>query len=206
MVDVNLVFGEPPKPSGRNARAEWYAKRSEMQVHEHFTLHINGSRDETEQLTIDITGELARIPSLKRGRHPRFPGLYPDTEARLYGLTYLFDDIYENALPPTLNDELLIGVLILAPCNWGTDADNCATTIKDWLEPASKQIGGKNKRDRGWGVGVVPDDSSIRLFALHAKDARNAAAYSEPQHTRLILRRFHDSYKVINRFLLSFGL
>lgn len=123
------------------------------------------------ELRIEITGEAARIPALKNRKIPGLNCPNPDTLARIAALDALFYRAVTASEIRTLN---LFGsskvwvVLICGNRNRRFDPDNCFSTIKDWLEPRTKLVG--KGRARGWGIGVIEDDSQIAGLAVRAAD------------------------------------
>ena len=62
------------------------------------------------------------------------------------------------------------------------DPISVAETVQDWLEPASKIVGRTKKHARGWGAGLVDDDSQVVSISAHAEDLG-----LEPESTQGIL-------------------
>ena len=78
--------------------------------------------------------------------------------------------VQKSGLPalPTFGKEEVIAILICAKRKVRFDTDNCLSTIRDWMEPRLKK-GGRGK-PRGWGVGLVENDSQIKGFVFQDKD------------------------------------
>lgn len=162
MISVKLSFGKKTRPKAKSELIGWYLQRSKMDV------TVEGESTNPERITIQIDGELSNIPPLKNQRHPRFPGLHPNVEARLEALTIQFEDAFPPGEGPTFQPDTEVFAVLLHGEQQGNkvDVDNAAASVKDWLEPASKLIGGKNKRARGWGVGIVENDETVSMLPL----------------------------------------
>lgn len=175
---IRLEFGEQKKkPTGKQLRAK-YVENSRVDV------VFSGFVEDPTQVHIEFHGELARIPSLKNSRHPKFPGVNPDVQARLDAMTQLYHAETRGGGPSWPPGTKVAGILLCADRSRSFDVDNCATTIKDWLEPHSKIVGTKNKRARGWGAGVVDDDKHVRILPFLQSDIVGAPR----EHTTLILK------------------
>lgn len=112
-------------------------------------------------LTIKLSGPVAQVPALKNEKMHGKGFLRPETKARLAIMTDLFHKACQHKIPQYAPK---FSVFCLIKCAYRKnvfDEDNVATTIRDWLEP--KYI--RNK-DRGWGAGVVPNDRTVKIYAL----------------------------------------
>lgn len=134
-------------------------------------------------VAIRLRGDAARIPSLKNRKIPGLNVPNPDTMARIAVL----DALYWRSAPPalTFGKERVHLTLISGARKVRYDIDNCFTTIRDWCEPAFKRVG-KGKH-RGWGVGLVANDSQISGIAIEAKDLGSLTA-----DTFVVIRRWNE--------------
>lgn len=117
--------------------------------------------------SIKLFGPAAQVPALKNEKVQGRGFLRAEAKARLAVMTDLFQKACSFKVPQYAEK---IPVFCLVKCAYRKnvfDEDNVATTIRDWLEP--KFI--RNK-DRGWGVGVVPNDRMVKIYAT--KKGRNA--------------------------------
>lgn len=141
-------------------------------------IFVSYVRDKAENLepeltavTIELHGKLAAVPSLKNskpmGRN------FMSARARDYIETLnsmYWDTRRDEAL--TFGAAPIFAFIVFGKRPQRFDPDNGATTIKDWLEPSTKIVGGKVKRDRGWGSGLVLDDNQVTAFAVRAADLK----------------------------------
>lgn len=167
-------------------------------LHEMIAEFVAGSRIFVQVLTgeaapkriwIEIHGTLAHIPSHKNNRHPKFPGIDRVVLAKLRALDVLFiREVRRQGLnhPDVFFGQKRIFVsVLLAATKRATNEDNALTTIKDWLEPRTKVVGGKNKKKRGWGIGLILDDVQARGLALKSDDLSMIMP-----HTRIVIEPF----------------
>lgn len=183
MTAAKLSIVRTKKPKGGKALLDWYLHRSEVFL----TAQLCPARNIPRFIYVEFRGKLARLPSLKNSR---IPGTFfnPDTHAKLHAMTILAQrEIQRLGLVLSFGDVPVSAMLICGQRNTDFDTDNCLASIKDWLEPASKEVGGKKKRERGWGIGVVPDDKQITGYALHSEQTVIAHEYSV-----LIVKPFDD--------------
>jgi hypothetical protein len=127
-------------------------------------------------LILEIRGDLAAIPSLKNSKIPGTNFINPLTLARLKALGSLFTAAWfeefatadhKLALPATFGKEELFAILICGKRPRRFDTDNAFAAIRDWCEPPAKL---NRKHARGWGVGIVADDSQISGLAINETD------------------------------------
>lgn len=146
------------KPKQRKNLAEWVL---DGDIFVSATLEMG----ELSSIRIEFHKETARIPSLKNSKLPGRNFLNPDTLNRLKAMDALYWRSTRIYRPQTLSfgDRPVAGLLVCNKRPTRFDLDNCVAAIKDWCEPATK-------RGRGWGVGLVNDDSRLNLFAVHAAD------------------------------------
>lgn len=157
-------------------------------------------------VSIEFHGELARTPNLKNRKIPNQTFTNPDVEGRLIAMDRLFGaEQLKLSTPLTFEDEPVFILLYVADRDRDFDVDSCMVTIRDWLEPSEKIVG-KNVRKRGWGIGLINNDSAARGIPLKWSDVgqqSNSFTYIE------VLRRrdvdsdiFQFTEKISRRRLL----
>lgn len=132
---------------------------------------------------LSLSGPIARIPSLKNSRSIfSFKGKDGTpkvgfsksviSEAWVQAATVLFQEAMLKAKRGAVQyDGKVSGFVIHGKRSNSFDVDNATSTLQDFLEPQEKLVGSaKNKKARGWGCGLVQDDSLVRLFPLRAED------------------------------------
>lgn len=131
---------------------------------------------------IEFHKETSRIPSLKNSKLPGRNFLNPETLNRLRAMDalYLRSTRVYNDSNLSFGDQKVMGLLVCNKRPVRFDLDNCVAAVKDWCEPATK-------RGRGWGVGLVDDDSKLNIIAAHAEDLGLTL-----DHSLLILRPMAD--------------
>lgn len=163
------------KPLSENAKLyQKYAAGSE--------LFLNAVYDEKglALLHMELHGPMGRIPSLKNRKLPGRNFMANDVKQRLK----VMDDMYRLALlkndqrAPSFGDALVAVLLVCGHRSNRFDRDNCMVTVQDWLEPAHKVVGKSKKRPRGWGCGVINNDSQITPFAFYDRELGYRLAYS----------------------------
>lgn len=144
--------------SGAELRA-FYRARSEVFASFH---EINGVLD---FVYIELRGELGRIPSLKNWRMPGKHFVNPDVMSRIR----VMDELFEKSCrpPKSFGDKPVHMTLICGERKGSFDLVGCVETIQDWLEPSTKKVGRKGSV-RGWGVGLVDNDSQITPMPIHS--------------------------------------
>lgn len=109
-----------------------------------------------------ILGALANIPSLKNSRYKH---VNHRTECKIKALHLLLERLKaENPamrLPFFGAGEQVFVVVVNGKRNRKFDLIGPLETVQDLLEPASKIVGQKRKRARGWGWGIIQDDAQI---------------------------------------------
>ena len=161
------------KPKGRQQTEKHLSDGSEM-----FVNFVEGEKCPA-LVYIEIHGALAQIPSLKNNR--QFGGIDFRTLAAIRALDSMFakaiaeQNISQSKI--SFGSEM-IHIAIIAGGRATANEDNAMTTIKDWLEPRTKAIGRKNRRDRGWGIGLIQDDIQARGYALKASDVGLSQNYT----------------------------
>lgn len=150
-------------------------------------------------VSIQISGELAILPILKnRKLPPRFPGqviLNPGALDRIMALDLLFAEHLERSSPPgepVFISRILcpVSVVIIMSDSQTADRISVLETVQDWLEPAEKKVGSSKKkpgRDRGWGIGLIANDSQVIGSSYRASDIGPAS-----DSARILIRPFRE--------------
>jgi len=141
-----------------------------------------------------LSKEMAKIPSLKNAKLPGKSFLNPKVTKYLKQLTAEYYLVARNKINPYGGS--VFALIILGKSR--VDADNAAATICDWLEPSTKIVGQRTKRYRGWGVGLVANDSQITSLAIRAKDIGIDTKDSE-----IILTPMAQANKLITDLIIS---
>ncbi len=130
---------------------------------------VVGDSVNPDGVRIRLAGPVAKIPSLKNEKIWGTNLLRAEAKARLVLATDAVKAALGEAGVPHYEPNVPVFCLVL--CSYrghSFDEDNVATTIKDWLEPRYIR-----KHDRGWGLGIVPNDKEINVFAIKkTKDAK----------------------------------
>lgn len=142
---------------------------------------------------ITIRGKAAEIPALKNSKRPGSNSTNPDHLGRIYALDALYAAEMRNRKPIAFGETLMHMVAIIGFRNVAFDADNAFTTLRDWLEPPTKQSG---RRRRGWGVGVVDNDRYILGFPLTARELG-----SKDTNTYISIRKFENVLDHLETFV-----
>lgn len=144
-----------PEPKG----VQWWVVNGDIFVSAIF------QGDELSCVRIEFHKETSRIPSLKNSKIPGRNFLNPDTLDRLKAMDALYNRSTRVYHPKGLSfgKRAVVGLLVCNKRPTRFDLDNCVAAVKDWCEPSSK-------RGRGWGVGLVEDDSKLNVIAVHAAD------------------------------------
>lgn len=132
-------------------------------------------------VTIELHGKLAAVPSLKNSK-PNGAN-FMSTRARDW-LTSAQGFWKAQSFLSSFGDEPLLAVIVWGKRPVRFDTDNATTTIKDWLEPATKIVGKFEKRSRGWGAGLVNNDSQVEAWPVRASqlglDTTTTTIYLRP--------------------------
>lgn len=136
-----------------------------------------------ESVAMKLNGAIAALPSIKNSKQmigdkdKEGNGrliISNEYRARLKALDFLYKEAVFKATCK-LNARLTFGkapvwvTLICGNRKVRFDADNCFGSVQDWLEPNEKGVKNKTKK-RGWGVGLIDDDSQITGLCIKAKD------------------------------------
>lgn len=119
-----------------------------------------------------FSGSLAKIPSLKNSKVPGLNCPNADVTARISAMDSLWWQQVDGRQLSFGRWPIFV-VLICGHRNRQFDVDNCFSTVRDWLEPATKPVGrvdARGKRGaRGWGIGLTDNDSLITGVAVSAE-------------------------------------
>lgn len=113
-------------------------------------------------LWIELRGSLAAIPSLKNEKS-NFGGLNRTAEQKIKSMDIIFLEDWGKTWGDsyTFGKERVLLQVISGSRPQTFDAISPVETVQDWLEPKSKIVGAKIKRKRGWGIGMIEDDSQV---------------------------------------------
>jgi hypothetical protein len=120
-------------------------------------------------VAIHLHGWLKAVPSLKNSRPVGTNFMSVHARDFISVMDIKFRALLPRGFIPT-DDSKYFLVVCFADRAHRFDPDNATTTIKDWLEPSWKIVGRQNKRERGWGAGLVKDDNQIIAFGFRASD------------------------------------
>lgn len=114
---------------------------------------------DNENLEIIFTGQAAHIPALKNSKIPGTNFITPDTQNRMKAMRLLFlAAIQRKGVVLPTRSEKQIMVTIFYNCR--TDDDNAIATLKDWMQPWSK--------NHTWNVGLITNDKLISGIPIRA--------------------------------------
>lgn len=105
-----------------------------------------------EIMHIIFSGKLAALPSLKNSKLPGKNFHCATTAGKLHAMTRLYKHRAGDLKVNFGKKEIYLHVALSKYCK--VDEDNAYASIRDWLEPF-------NKRDRGWGIGIIENDAQI---------------------------------------------
>jgi hypothetical protein len=116
-------------------------------------------------------GPVKDIPSLKNTGHVAGRGRFLDraTLAKLKAMDRLFFEA-KGSLNIDYSSGPVSMVISNAARRRSFDTDNTLSTVRDWLEPSTKTSGQKAGVGRGWGIGIVSNDSFISGGSFHASE------------------------------------
>lgn len=117
-------------------------------------------------ITIRFYGAMANIPSLKNQRLPGKNFTNPDVKARIAVMDLLFKQSCSSA--PNYGKSDVFVAMVCANRPRSFDLIGCMETVQDWLEPSTKKVG-KKARSRGWGIGLIDNDSQVTPFVCRAE-------------------------------------
>lgn len=123
-----------------------------------------------DRVFITFKGLLAEIPSLKNSK--RISRNHAFIERSVLAKLKAMDRMMSPYVPYFIQHTEKVSVILLnSERSRSFDPDNTYQTIKDWLEPSTKTDGVRKKTNvRGWGVGIVSNDSLISGGSYHASD------------------------------------
>lgn len=142
---------------------------------------LKRQRYELDALHITLTGALATVPSLKNQKLKNNV-IGSRTRAWVVAATEMFHEAMHGKRKRFREGEKLVMFMTCITKKHRYDASNWAETVKDWLEPPTKQVSGK---DRGWGIGVIDDDYYVTSIADHAE---NVTAYRNCTRIHIVRR------------------
>lgn len=159
---VSVLLGE--KKADRKAEIAELLERSHCVV-----ARVKDPLGGLKQLVIQIRGPLADIPAAKNRKMVTKFGVFNNrkTDIFLRALTELVGR--ELFSTDTFGDAQVSVVVACAKRKRSFDTDNVYTTVRDFLEPATKVRGAHGNHKRGWGIGVIEDDAQVGGGGWHAK-------------------------------------
>jgi hypothetical protein len=201
MIDIVAAFGS--KKLERSAdKVAALVRDSEIMVNAQF-VETESELQQLSQIWIEFHGALANIPAIKNNRHPRFPGIDKTILCKLKAMDILFvRECQSQGLSSHMlnfGSDMVFVTLVTANTKRLSNEDNAMTTVKDWLEPRSKIVGGKKKAWRGWGIGLIHDDIQARGIALKSEDLGVHA-----NHSRIVVQRWVNCSERVQQFVESF--
>lgn len=130
-------------------------------------IELTARNKAVHRVQINFSGPISAIPSLKNSKLPGHNFLSPSVTTRLQ----IMDALFFGALNKSgFSGRLSFGaqpvgvVCVCAKRKVRFDTDNVFATVRDWLEPQTKQVG--RCRERGWGIGLIENDVQVRGFAI----------------------------------------
>lgn len=180
-----------PKESYRD-RLRRFLASSDMRVMPYFDPF---DPSKLTALAITLDGDAAKVPSMKNSKLPGKNFINPEAKARVVGLTTLYRDKASH-ISARFGKEPVFLVVIHGDRKTAYDADNALTTIRDWLEPSTKEKGGTTTQ-RGWGIGVLDDDR----FCVGAMSLQWSQLGRKDNRTQIIIMRRHLADSAVRRFV-----
>lgn len=187
----------------------WGQPKKKLSARELIAKHVNESacmlvelRDKVGQLEavhIELHGTAARIPAMKNSKLPGKNFINPEFLARIKGMDVLFNHAAkkQGIESLTFGHEPVICAVICGHRPRDFDALNVAETVADWLEPACKPVG-RAKAKRGWGIGLIENDSQITMLSTKA-----CHLYLQCEYTRIVVRRAATIGESLAQFVAS---
>ena len=207
---VGVLLGSPEENPGVFMNKVVSIKAAREKVRKSFSEYYDEYRSESdmeivihqgdphpELMMIELSGPIARIPSLKNANRSSATSrsfMATDVKARLR----VMDDLYREKmgqLQVSFGEIPVWVLLITGERSRAFDEDNCMACVRDWLEPSEIEKGGSRK-SRGWGIGLVKNDSQVRGFAIPSSET----GLPSP-HTTIILRPFEAMRKSVEEFV-----
>lgn len=140
---------------------------------------------------IRLAGPIANIPSLKNQKIKGTNILRDEAKVILTLMTAAFFKSVSN-MPLMFSPKVEIAVVaLLAYRKVAFDEDNVLTSIRDWLEPRFIR-----KRDREWGIGIIPNDRVVNSFAVKKRKTAPDAHITD-----IFLRPLNSVRSARDRFL-----
>lgn len=150
-----------------------------------------GSIVNPDYIHIRLKGPVANIPALKNQKIQGTSILRPQAKVVFDIMTRVFQKSVNFEVP---RYDAGVEVFCLVMCSYRPntfDEDNVLTSVKDWLEPSFIR-----QKDRGWGVGIVPNDRCVNAYALKKKKTSLACDVTE-----IYLKRMDQVIKDRDSFL-----
>lgn len=130
-----------------------------------------------ESIAIKLNGAVASLPSIKNSKQMIGDGrliISNEYRARLKALDFLYtEQVFKTTCKHNFGYSFgKAPIWLTVVCGNRKvrfDSDNCFASVQDWLEPNEKCVKNKTKK-RGWGIGLVDDDSQITGICIKAKD------------------------------------
>ncbi len=135
-----------------------------------------------DHLIIYLDGPAAEIPAIKNAKIPGTSFTEPSRLGRVLALDALWRVSSSKIQKPYFADKPVLLTVFFGKRKNAYDSDNALTTLRDWIEPHTKTVSG---RQRGWGIGLVKSDKNVVSFALKANEIK-----SESKTTIISLRPF----------------
>lgn len=154
---------------------------------------IIGNLKNPDLVHIQFKGPIANIPALKNQKVKGTNILRDNAKVIFDLMTRSFQRSVNFNIPQFDKKTKVFCVIFCAARRNSFDEDNVLTSIKDWLEPSYIR-----KKNRGWGVGVVENDSMINAYAI--KKQKNA---KDCELTEIYLRKYSDIKNDLDKFLLQ---
>lgn len=172
----------------RKAYRELYA---ELAPKSFCSTTVEGDTRNPDLVHIRFKGPIANIPALKNQKIRNTNVLRPEAKVMFDIMTRAFQRSV-NFTIPQFPAKTEVFCLILCAYRKNTfDEDNVLTSVRDWLEPSHIRKG-----DRGWGVGIVPNDRTVSAYAV--KKRKDSL---DPLVTEIFLRRLSDVKAARDLFL-----
>ncbi len=111
-------------------------------------------------------GRLAEIPSMKRGKLPGKNCLNPTVLAKVRAMDALFA-VQAHGRNLGFGANFVRVVTVCGERSHSFDLPGVEETVLDWLEPPTKPVG-KKRAGRGWGCGLIANDSYVAPTTRHA--------------------------------------
>ncbi len=155
---------------------------------------LSDTNQPVKQVRIEIFGEAAKIPSFKNSKLPGKNFINPSYLARIRALDRLVSETGIDLAQHRFKDKVFV-LVINGIRNREFDADNVLATVRDWLEPSTKQVG-RIKKNRGWGIGLVGNDSQVIGLSIQCGDLN-----TESESTTILITEYFDVSLILKQFI-----